>query len=506
MTPSPRRVSSTGSTSLRALAARVVCAGFEGADPAGAPLKELRALGPGGIILFARNVTSRARTAELVAAVHGAVAEPPFVAIDQEGGRVARLRHAVELPPMMALGATADRELARRAGAQVGRDLRRIGVDVDFAPVVDLALEPRSTVIGARAFGADPALVAVLGVALAEGLASEGVTATAKHFPGHGATEVDSHVALPVLETDLATLRARELVPFAAAVRAGIGAVMVAHVVVRALDAERPASLSPAAIDGLLRGELGFRGAIFTDCLEMSAAQGFGGTPAAAVMALQAGADCVIVSHRLELARAVVDEIEQAVDDGRLTVARLEASAARLAALRNTRLWEEEADDAEIGLEIARRAVTVLRGRSALEAGVPVAVVSFEDESSDWVGEVDRASLNAALRRRGLRSEQMRVSRTPAPEDLELLHSVLDGLGKRELVIVSRRADLFPAQRAAIESLIARAPHAIVVSAREPYDAAVLDRARSLLCIYGDQQVCFDGLADVLTGRVRVGR
>jgi beta-N-acetylhexosaminidase len=222
-------------------------------------------------------------------------------------------------------------------------------------------------------------------------------------------------------------------------------------------------------------------------------------------LALQAGIDCVIVSHRLELARAVVDAIVSAVEGGRLELARLEEAAARVARLRRQAPMPEEEDDAQIGLDIARRAVTSLRGRARLESDAPVTVVSFEDGLTDGVGDVERASLNAALRRRGVRSEQMRVSRTPAEEDLGLLLSVLDGLGSREIVVVTRRADLFPAQCAAVARLLEDRPHALVVSAREPYDAAVLGGAESLLCIYGDQQVCFDGLADVLTGRVPVG-
>lgn len=485
---------------VRELASRTLCVGFEGASPDEAPLDELRALGPGGLILFARNVTSRERTARLVADVRSA-SGAAFVAIDQEGGRVARLRSdAVEIPAMMALGATGETALAERAGAQIGRDLRRIGVDVDFAPVADLALDAGNTVIGARSFGSDPAIAGSFAAALARGLRGSGIAAIAKHFPGHGATAVDSHLALPAIDVDAATLRARELIPFRACITSGIDAMMVAHIVVRALDPERPASLSRPIVSELLRGELGFDGAVFTDCIEMKAIADSVGSAPAAVAALAAGVDCVIVSHHLEVARAIVEEIERAVADGRLPAERLEEAGARLARLPRTG-DPLGVDDPSIGIEIARRAVTVVRGDVRLEEGAPVTVISFEGTANDGVGDTERASLTQALRRRGIKSEIMRVPLDPDPGDVRLLLSVVAGLGARAFVIVTRRADLHPGQRAAVDALLDARPNAVVASAREPYDAALFERAANLACIYGDQAVSFDGLADVMAAR-----
>jgi beta-N-acetylhexosaminidase len=397
---------------------------------------------------------------------------------------------------MMALGATGDETLAERAGAQIGRDLRRIGVDVDFAPVADLALEPRNTVIGARALGSDPALAARLASALCRGLARTGVVASVKHFPGHGATEIDSHLDLPVLDVDLETLHARELVPFRACIAAGAGAVMVGHLAVRAIDAALPASLSAAAIDGLLRRELRFDGPVFTDCIEMQAIARTAGSAPAAVAALAAGADCVVVSHHLEVAEAIVDALVRAVEKGRLPRERLEEAGARLARLHAHS--DGSPDDPAIGVEIARRAVSLKRGRLTLEPGSAATVISFESTAADGVGDVERASLNAALRRRGVKSEIMRVPVAPVAADVRLLLSVVEGLAPRDFVIVTRRADLYPAQRSAVEQLLERRPGAIVISAREPYDAELFASAASVACIYGDQAVSFEGLADAM--------
>jgi beta-N-acetylhexosaminidase len=488
--------------SLRALAARALCVGFPGAASAEVPLDELRALGPGGLVLFARNVTSPEATALVVDAAREA-SSAALVAIDQEGGRVARLRDgAVELPAMMALGAADDPQLAERAGGQAGRDLRRIGVDVDFAPVCDLAVEPRNTVIGARAFGSDPVRVGALTAAFARGLRGAGVAATAKHFPGHGATEVDSHVALPVVAADLATLRARELVPFRACIASGVEAVMVAHVLVPALDAELPASLSRRAVTGLLREELAFDGAVFTDCIEMDAVAKTYGSARAAVLALAAGVDGVVVSHHLDLAAQIAEEIARAVEDGRLARERLERAVSRLERLRSRGPREVPGADPAVGVEIARRAVKVLRGSVALGSDA-VTIVSFEGTSRDGVGDAERADLNQALRRRGVKSEIMRVPLEPEAADLRVLLSVVAALPPRDVVVITRRADLHPPQRAAVDALIAARPQAIVVSAREPYDAGLFESAASLACIYGDQAVSFAGLAERMTERVR---
>jgi beta-N-acetylhexosaminidase len=383
----------------------------------------------------------------------------------------------------------------------MGRDLRKIGVDVDFAPVADLALDPHNTVIGARAFGSDPSFVGTMASAVARGLRRGGVAATAKHFPGHGATAIDSHLALPTVDVDGVTLRSREFVPFRACIAEGIDAVMVGHLLARALDPERPASISRVVVTDVLRGELGFSGAVFTDCIEMDAVAATIGSPRAAVAALAAGVDAVIVSHHLEVAHSIVEEILSALRDGRLTSARLEEAASRLGRLA-ARPSVDSSDDPTIGFEIARRAVTVVRGTVELGAQA-VTVISFEGSSADGVGDIERASLNEALRRRGIKSEIMRVPVDPQPDDVRLLLSVVEGLGERAFVIVTRRADLHSGQRAAVDALARARPHAIVISAREPCDAALFGVAESVACIYGDQAVSFEGLAELMAPRVR---
>jgi beta-N-acetylhexosaminidase len=498
---------------VAALARGVIALGFSGTEPADAPLEELRAFAPGGIVLFARNVATVASLRDLVASLRALGAPPPLIAIDQEGGRVARIREGVApLPPAMALGATGDPALVERLGLLLARDLARLGISVDFAPVADLALEAKSTVIGTRAYGDDPARVAPLASAFARGLERGGVAATLKHFPGHGATAVDSHLSLPRVTIDAATLRARDLVPFARAIEEGRASiVMTAHVVVEAFDREHPATLSPRVIRGLLRDELGFDGVVCTDCLEMEAIAGGVGVAEAAVRALDAGADLLVISHRLDRAQEAADAIGAAVRDGRLARERLEQAHARISALRE-RLAASQAPpepvDEDSPLDAARRAVTVVRGDPRLRTGKAVTVVSFEGTLADnaalsgtAAGTIEAPSLSAALRRRRWKSEILRVPLAPDPDDLDLLLEQIARLGDREFVVVTRRAHLEPAQRDAVARILALVPGALIVSAREPFDALLWPEAKRVVCIYGDESLSFDGCADVLSGR-----
>ena len=435
---------------------------------------------------------------------------PALVCVDQEGGRVARLRfREFGIPAMMALGASDDVERAERCGAALAADVRSIGANVDFAPVLDLALEPRSTVIGTRSLGDDPECVARLGAALVRGMQRGGVAATAKHFPGHGATAHDSHRDLPTIDATADVLRARELRPFVRAIEAGVRAVMTAHIVVAGFDDRVPATLSRRVLTQLLREELRFEGVCFTDCLQMEAIAGGIGSVRGGVAALAAGADALLVSHDISVARALRDEIVRAVTAGEIPFARLEQAAWRMQTLRATLEREahgasgSEPSDEEIPLAIARAAIALVRGNPILDPARAVTVVSFEGDASDGIAatRAERPSLSAALRRRRYRSEVMRVPFEPDGDALSLLIDVLRAQGDRALVIVARRAHLYERQRVAIDALVGLARHAIVVSALEPFDVPALESASTLLCTFGDGEANVDALADVLSGR-----
>jgi beta-N-acetylhexosaminidase len=277
--------------------------GFEGKT---VPPDLARLLGQGrigGVILFARNIEGPEQARGLVRALHEAAPPdvPLLVAIDQEGGRVQRLKAPWTLwPPMRALGRRDEPTTTAAVAGALARELSDLGIGLDFAPVVDVDTNPANPVIGDRSFAAEPARVARHATAFIEAMQAAGVAACAKHFPGHGDTRSDSHFELPRLPHDLDRLREVELVPFAAAARAGVASIMSAHVLFEALDRKRPATLSPPVMQ-LLRGELAYDGVVFSDDLEMKAvADHF--TPEQRVRwSLEAGLDALLVCSKADL-------------------------------------------------------------------------------------------------------------------------------------------------------------------------------------------------------------
>ncbi|BDG09805.1 beta-N-acetylhexosaminidase [Anaeromyxobacter paludicola] len=311
--------------------ARLFVVGFQGTSPTPEVLELVRR-GVGGVILFARNVADAEQVAALSAALKRAAGRPLLVSIDQEGGRVARLRAPqgfTELPPMRAVGQLGDEGLAFEVGALLGRELRAAGVDQDYAPVVDVDTNPANPVIGDRSLSRDPAEVGRLGAALARGLQSAGVAACAKHFPGHGDTSQDSHQDLPRLPHALDRLERVELVPFRALARAGVASVMTAHVVFEALDPRLPATLS-APVLRLLREACGYRGCVVSDDLEMKAVAEHFALEEAVPAALAAGVDQLLVCHTPEKQHRAIDLARAAVERGEVPGARLAEAGARV--------------------------------------------------------------------------------------------------------------------------------------------------------------------------------
>ncbi len=295
--------------------AGLFCVGFHG-KAASPEVLELVRRGVYGVVLFARNVEDAEQVAALVAELKRAAGRPLLVSVDQEGGRVARLRAAqgfTELPPMRALGLTGDEALAWEVGMVMGRELRAVGIDQDYAPVVDVDTNPDNPVIGDRSFSRDPEAVARLGVALATGLQAAGVAACAKHFPGHGDTSQDSHTDLPRLPHPLERLDRVELAPFRVVARAGVASVMTAHVVFDALDPRRPATLAPAVMR-LLRERVGFSGCAISDDLEMKAVAEHFPLEEAAPGAVAAGVDALLVCHHADVQHRAIDLVRGAFE------------------------------------------------------------------------------------------------------------------------------------------------------------------------------------------------
>jgi beta-N-acetylhexosaminidase len=298
---------------------------------------ELRALARefdlGGVILFSRNIEAPEQLAELTAECEAlGRTMPAWVSVDQEGGRVARLKEPfTRWPPMATLGRSGSEALAERFARALAAEVRAAGFTLDYAPVLDIHTNPKNQVIGDRALAERADDVARLGRIIVRTLQAEGVAACGKHFPGHGDTSQDSHHELPLVEQPPDRLRAVEFVPFRAAIEAGVAFIMTAHVLVPSLDEERPSTLSPRVVQAILRDELGFGGVILSDDLEMKAISARYAVPLATLDAIRAGCDAVLIcSGNIELQVEALEALVKARESSAIPMARLDDAFQRL--------------------------------------------------------------------------------------------------------------------------------------------------------------------------------
>ncbi len=317
---------------LRRHAGRLAIVGFTGHSvPA-----ELRKLVPefdlGGVIYFARNIVEPRQVAELSREVAALAIEwPLWISVDQEGGRVARLKRPfTEWPPAITLGRSGSEQLAERFAAALAAELTAVGINLDYAPVLDVHTNPANPIIGDRALAERADVAATLGRAVIRGLQRAGVAACGKHFPGHGDTSRDSHEELPIVEHDPRRLEEVELVPFRAAIEEGVATVMTAHVLVPALDAERPASLSPRIVTTMLKDAMKFDGVVLSDDLGMKAISATTSLGEATVDAIGAGCDAVLLcNNTIDEQVMALEALIRAAESGRLKPSRLDDALAR---------------------------------------------------------------------------------------------------------------------------------------------------------------------------------
>ena len=309
---------------------QLLFAGFEGLELPEDLARLIAAGRVGGVVLFARNVGDPDQLQSLNAALHACAPEgaPLLIAIDQEGGRIQRLRDPwTQWPPMQRLGEADDLEMTAAVARALAVELSNLGIGLDFAPCVDVDTNPANPIIGDRSFGREPTRVAVHAAPFIRAMQDAGVAACAKHFPGHGDTACDSHLELPRLDHDLARLHAVELPPFASAIEAGVASIMTAHVLFPALDAKRPATLSPDVM-AILREELAYDGVVFSDDLEMKAVADHHSPKALVDGCLEAGVDSLLVCRDPGLREEVLRGLERASD------ARLENPLRRMIELK----------------------------------------------------------------------------------------------------------------------------------------------------------------------------
>ena len=493
---------------LRRLAHAVLQPGFEGTRAPDWLLDRL-ADGLGSVLLFARNVDAAdpGQLAELTATLRSANPDV-IVAIDEEGGDVTRIEAATgsSYPGNLALGAVDDEELTEQVARSLGRRLARVGIDLDYAPVVDVNSNPNNPIIGVRSFGCDPELVARHAGAWVRGLQGAGVGACAKHFPGHGDTDIDSHHALPTVHATVAELRDVALPPFRAAIDGGVRAIMVGHLLLPTIDATVAASVSRPVTTSLLREELGFSGLIVTDAMEMRAVADRYGLERAVVMAVAAGADLVCIGHTAndELVGRLQATLVNAVDDGELAEKRLVEAArkvAEFAAGRSASSPEDpdggDADgdgDGEIGLAAARRALRIeVRDARSLPLKAPPHLMSLSTSAGPAAlgKSVTETSLSTQL---AARFPGMTHATLRACDEAAIDHAVADAAG-RPLVLAVRSAHRHPGMLAALDRLLDRRPDAIVVEMGLP---GTSPRPAARIVAFGAGRACATAVAEAL--------
>ncbi|HBE88690.1 MAG TPA: hypothetical protein DDW67_06075 [Elusimicrobia bacterium] len=438
---------------------------------------------------------------------------PPIIAVDYEGGSVhiPLTLGLLDLPSNMMLGAADDENNTASLFYLAGRELKRAGVDMTFGPVLDVNTNPENPIIGIRSIGSDPALVARVGGAIMNGFKAAGVMTVMKHFPGHGAAGKDSHKVLPTIDLGREELERDHIAPFRASA-AAVPAAMTAHIIYPALDPSAPATLSSAVIRGLLRDDIGFRGAVLTDSLDMKAITSFRSVPRAAVLALKAGADLLNIG-RGDFP-ATLDALEAAADSGELPAARIDEAWARVMKLKKDYALTEPRDDEEspfdraylrVSGELSAKAVTLLADRAGL---VPLPAEYKKKRIAIILFGPSRFSTQALPLYKGLLhygyggARQYSFGISPSARDT------------KKILSYAREADLLvigsfqwaqaqnSAQTGTIKSLLGLGKPAIVISLMNPYDAGLYPEAGAVMATYGISRTSMAAAAKILSGTI----
>lgn len=506
--------------SLEERVGQMVMAGFPGYDLSAEANELVAKHHIGGVMLASRNIRDLRQTAELtdrlqrLATTTGAKV-PLLISADQEGGYVVRLIGPNTFPGNMALGAAGSPELTQHVAAAMGRELRSVGINMNFAPVVDVNSNPANPVIGVRSFGEDPQAVARQGAAYIAGLHEAGVLSTAKHFPGHGDTSLDSHIALPKVAHARTRLEQVEFVPFRAAIEAGVDAIMTAHVTFPAIEPQPgvPATLSKRVLTDLLRQELAFDGLIITDAMEMGAITTNFGLGEAAVRAVQAGADIVLVAWPPDWRQPirVVDALVAAVREGVISEDRIDASVRRILATKEriagagsrslSRAQRQEAE--RVSRQAAEAAITMVRDSQtrlplAADAGRVLVVGPTLANKQE-----PARLLTEALRSKIPKIDDLTIALNP--DKTARTQVVAKSLEYTDVILITHQAwaKAGANQVALVEELVAAGCEPIVVSVREPYDLLRFPSIGTFIASYSANTESMKAVADVITGQLR---
>ncbi len=475
----------TNGMTLEEQIGQLLMVGFWGSTPSQEIIDLIQRHHVGNILLFSRNIREARQIFELTQSLQAIAQEagqryPLLIAIDQENGLVQRLGEAVTLfPGNMALGAIGSEKVAYEVALVTGRELKALGINMNLAPVVDVNNNPANPVIGVRSFGEDAQQVARLAAAMVKGYHATGILDCLKHFPGHGDTAVDSHLALPTIPYALEWLEALELVPFRSGIEAGAESVMIAHVSFPALTRQDmlPATLSSAIVQGLLREKLGFNGVILSDCLEMKAISETFGTERAAVMAIQAGIDLVLVSHHYTQQLGSIEAIQAAVQAHELSPQAVQQAAERVLGFKASYLsWNDISPSTTfpalpLHLKSGERIVVLSPQRNSMSM---VEDRYYSDEVlADIIQQYHSPVRRLSIAQGPVEDAYRELLQTSSESDIFIVATVNAHLDERD----EQQAEV-------VRYLVASGRRIIGIAVRNPYDLLAFPQLRTYLVTY----------------------
>jgi len=487
-------------------------------------LDAIKKFKPAGFTLFrSKNIDSAQQVRQLVLMLQNKAEElkisPFLIGVDQEGGQLMAVGDGTPLPGNMALGATGDPNLAYQAGQVIGIEMSTLGINVVYAPCADVNNNPFNSVVGTRSFGDDPEMVSEMAAEMIRGIQSCGVAATVKHFPGHGDTSTDSHHKLGLIPHTLERLRAVELPPFNAAIQADVRMLMTAHLGIESIDGQNPppATLSKKVVNDLLREELGFKGVVVSDAMNMLAIQQGEALRGEVINAAIAGVDLIMITDDPDDQRRSYEALDSAVKRNEISPARLDASLARISQLKTWSTKNFIQQDFEVircrthmdlAKEIAKKSITLVRNTEDLiplkltsNQKVAVVIPIPQDLTPADTSSYTKPALVESIRQFHPNVDEILVQISPTDEEV---NRIIQSIQSYDLVIVGTiNAYVQANQQFLVNEILQTEVPTILLALRLPYDAVVFPRASSVLCTYGILEPSMRAAAAVIFGQIK---
>ncbi len=473
----------------------------------------------GGITLFRENCTSRNQTKQLIKDFQGQADIPLMIAIDQEGGLVTRLPFAPTMPGNMALGATRDTGIAEEVGQAIGSELEELGIHIDFAPDIDVNSNKDNPVIGVRSFGDNEEIVSDMGIAYMKGLNKAGVAAVGKHFPGHGDVALDSHYVLPTSNKTLEELKQIEIVPFQKLIDAGLQGIMSAHITFPNIESgtvesekdglpiEIPATLSPKFLTDLVRDDMQFKGLIFTDSMEMNAIANHFGDVDAAIRAINAGTDVVLMPSNLKL---VYEGLLEAANDGHITMERINRSVERILRFKYEYIINQDKDKLELIDPAARVEVEQKAANASITVVDNQGIIPISTTEQDKIAIIGFTGQTMDRMYNAIKQHYWKLEKIQLTKSLNMTGKLvskqkdqLQGITKIILVTSTSSTSDAEFQTKLVKEILTFSIDTVVVAARNPYELDEAIGAKALVAQYDSGVASFQATGNVLFGKLQ---